>query len=90
MSITLVFALLIDEATLTFGVCISDSPLPSLTSWLGGSLVASLRGEELTSPGRGAEAGVPSETSGYWDLECRDGLHGASGMGVRLGFASIV
>ena len=60
---TLVFILTTDEAGLTFGVCISDSPLPSLTSWLGGSLVASLRGEELTSPGRGAEA------SGDWDSE---------------------
>ena len=63
------FALIIDEAGLTFGARISDSLLPSFTSWLGGSPVTPLKGEELTSPGRGAEVGVPSEASGDWGWE---------------------
>ena len=64
------FVLIIDEAGPTFGISFSVFPGPSFPCGLGGRpLVAPLRVEELTTPGRGAEAGVPSEASGDWDSE---------------------
>ena len=64
------FVLIIDEAGLTFGISFSVSPWPSFPSALKGRpLVEPLRGEELTSLGKGAEAGVASSASGDWDLK---------------------
>ena len=64
------FVLIIDEAGPTFGISFSVSPGPSFPCGLGERPpVAPLGGGELTTPSRGAEAGVPSETSGDWDSE---------------------